>query len=137
MKKVIQVAIIGILGVALATGTCLAYNQIVKAETVDGIPYATGGVGKTERADLEEMSSDYNLKLVFARANGSYLAHVPVRIQDLRGNILIQTRSGGPWFLTKLPEGQYKLIVGPRTNEKVRTIRVGDEFKTVMFHWKR
>jgi hypothetical protein len=137
MKKVIQAVVIGILGFALATGTCFAYNQIVKAETVDGIPYATGGVGKTERAALENMSSNYNVKLVFARANGSYLALMPVLIKDLQGNILIETQSAGPWFLTKLPEGQYKVIVGPRTNEKIRTISVGDKSKTVMFHWKR
>ena len=126
----------GILCFALTSGTSLAYKHFVQTEAVDGIPYATGGIGKTERAALE-MTGKYNLKLVFARANGSYVSLVPVGIQNLRGNILIEIQSAGPWFLTKLPQGRYKVIVGPRINEKVRTIGVGDKFETVMFHWKR
>jgi hypothetical protein len=137
MKKSTCAAVVGILCLAFAVGTCLAYNQIIQLENLKGVPYATGGVGKTERATLEGMSKNYNLRLVFARSNGSYLAGVPVLIQDLQGNVLVETHSNGPWFLTKLPEGKYEVIVGPRTNQKTRTVSVGGPSKTLVFQWKR
>jgi hypothetical protein len=135
MKKIYYVVAAGILCIALAMGTSFAYDQIVKAETLDGIPYATGGVGKAERTTMEKMSDDYNLKLVFAKENGAFLAQIPVTIQNTAGNIIVETQSNGPWFLTKLPKGEYKVIAGPRTDEKTRSVRVGKKLETLRFVW--
>jgi hypothetical protein len=135
MKKMYYLIGTGILYLALAGGTSFAYDQIIEAETMDGIPYATGGVGKEERAAMEKMSRDYNLKLVFAKQNGAFLAQIPVLIRNMQGNVFIETQSNGPWFMTKLPKGQYKITAGPRTNEKTRSVTVGEKCKTVRFVW--
>jgi hypothetical protein len=137
MKKMYYLIGAGILCIALALGTSFAYDQIIKAETIDGIPYATGGVGKEERAAMEKMSRDYNLKIVFAKQNGAFLVQIPVFVRNMQGNVLIETQSNGPWFMTKIPKGQYKITAGPRPNEKTRTITVGEKCKTVRFVWQR
>jgi hypothetical protein len=66
----------------------------------------SGGVGIEERM-RETLADDYNLKLEFAVAQGNYLGDVSVRITNADGAVVMDAKSSGPWFLTKLPPGTY------------------------------
>jgi hypothetical protein len=57
----------------------------------------------------EEYADDFNWKLEFAVAQGSYLSDVWVRITKPTGEVVVNSLSDGPWFLTKLPAGTYKV----------------------------
>jgi hypothetical protein len=104
---------------------------------IGSVPYLTGGVGQDERVCLQPMEKDYNLKLVFALRSGQYLASPMITIQDKNGKDILHMRSDGPWFLTKLPAGEYKVIVsrdGHRT--EIEHVKVGQGLQTAEFLWK-
>lgn len=76
-----------------------------------GHPWVSGGIGKAERETLgQHLGEDYNLKLEFAREDGHYLAEVAVTIADPQGTPVVSAASPGPWFLTELPAGEYRVI---------------------------
>ena len=73
-----------------------------------GIRYLSGGVGDDERAELDALSNQYNLRLLFAmQGSGEYLAAVRVNILDAHGGTVLTAESRGPWFFTQLPAGDY------------------------------
>src|SRR5215212_7147392 len=74
-------------------------------KTENNISYISGGVGKDEQELADSIGRyGYNLQLVFAeQQTGAYLADVRVRIQDLKGGVVLDTVSDGPMFLAKLP----------------------------------
>lgn len=95
------------------------------ADSGNGAPYVSGGIGLDERAVLRSTSGKYNLQLLFAvRGGGEYLASTQVTIQDSKGNKVIDTASEGPWFFARLPAGRYKVSVGQDTKTQTRTANV-------------
>jgi len=85
-------------------------EKMINEGNFRGTPWISGGVGEGERKYLlEEYADDFNLKLEFAVAQGSYLADVWVRITKLTGEVVVNSLSDGPWFMTKLPAGTYKV----------------------------
>ena len=72
--------------------------------------YVSGGVGAESIDQLSALSKDFNLKLVFALNSGDYLSGVAVAITNAAGKTLLSTTSNGPWFLTKLPTGNYTIV---------------------------
>lgn len=82
---------------------------------IDGdIRYVSGGIGESERTELEALSSQFNLRLLFAtEGSGEYLSSVKVNILDSRGGPILTAESKGPWFLAQLPAGDYSVEVTP------------------------
>jgi hypothetical protein len=73
-----------------------------------GIRYLSGGVGDDERAELDALSNQYNLRLLFAKqGSGEYLSAVRVNILDAHGGTVLSAESRGPLFFTQLPSGDY------------------------------
>ncbi len=73
-----------------------------------GIRYVSGGVGEGERTELNALSSQFNLRLLFAmQDSGEYLSAVRVNIQDARGGTILSAESKGPWFFAQLAPGDY------------------------------
>jgi hypothetical protein len=100
-------------------------EKMISEGSYEGTPWLSGGVGEGEREYLlQEYGDDFNLKLEFAVAQGSYLADVGVLIAKPTGEVVMNTLSKGPWFMTKLPPGTYR----------VRATGLGESFeKTVQF----
>ncbi|MEI2781121.1 MAG: carboxypeptidase regulatory-like domain-containing protein [Candidatus Competibacter sp.] len=79
-----------------------------------GIRYVSGGVGEGERAELDALSNQFNLRLLFAmQGSGEYLSAVRVTILDARGGTVLTAESKGPWFFAQLAPGEY--TVGKRS----------------------
>ena len=115
--------------VANATG-----DEIV--QTAAGVSYVSGGVGTASIDRLNSLAKDFNLKLVFALKSGDYVSDVKITIADAAGKTLLDTTSEGPWFLTRLPVGNYQIVATFAGNAEKRTIAVGAEkLKTIDFRW--
>jgi len=80
---------------------------ITEGKTVQGYPYLTGGVGSDERSALEERGKDYNVKLVFAESDGSFVAAVALQIVGAKNQPIASLTTTGPWFYIQLPPGIY------------------------------
>lgn len=143
MKNIKNICI-GILGILIILGgglSVLAGSDtqdklpFITRGTSNGIKYATGGVGIQERACMQKMANEYNLKLSFAMVSGAYLSDLMVTIQNSSGEALIETRSNGPWFFAKLPEGTYKVSAVCNGEKKTKQVEIRKGLQTVMFHW--
>lgn len=105
-------------------------------QTAGRVAYVSGGVGTTSIDHLSSIARDFNLKLVFALKSGDYVSGVNVTIADAAGKQLLDTTSEGPWFLVKLPAGNYQVAATFAGKAEKRTIAVGTEkLKTVDFRW--
>ena len=101
-----------------------------------GLSYVSGGVGDESLQSLRERVSEFNLKLVFAMTSGAYLSNVRVTVADARGKTLVEAISDGPWFLAKLPAGEYRVVASYAGKAIERSVAVdATALKTVDFRW--
>ena len=85
-----------------------------KIQSDGNIRYVSGGIGESERAELNALSSQFNLHLLFAtEGSGEYLSAVRVNILDARSGPVLTAESKGPWFYAQLPPGDYRVEVTP------------------------
>lgn len=98
------------LSVASAEEPSVGVKGMYDKGTYEGTPWISGGVGENERKYLlEHHAADNNLKLEFAVTDGTYLADVDVMIAKPGGEVVMKAHSKGPWFMTKLPAGEYRV----------------------------
>lgn len=107
-----------------------------RVQTSGGISYVSGGVGDDSIAKLNALAGQFNLKLVFALQSGNYVSDVKVVIADGRGKTLLDTTSAGPWFLVKLPAGNYQIVATFEDKTVKRSVTVGKaKLQTADFRW--
>lgn len=124
-----------VLGTASLVSVAGASRDAI-VQTVSGVSYVSGGVGKESIDRLTSLAGNFNLKLVFALKSGAYLSGVKVAIADASGKSLLNTTSEGPWFLTKLPVGNYQIVATYAGNAAKRQIAVdAAELRTIDFQW--
>ena len=105
-------------------------------QTSGGVPYVSGGVGTESIDRLNALASQFNLKLVFALQAGDYLSGISVAIADSAGRKLLDTTSKGPWFMTRLPAGNYQVVASFAGKAQTRQIAVvAAKLTTVDFRW--
>jgi hypothetical protein len=64
------------------------------------------------------------------------VSDVRVAIADAAGKTLLDATSEGPWFLTRLPVGNYQIVATFAGNAVKRQVAVGTEkLKTIDFRW--
>lgn len=111
-------------------------NDEVTARSAAGVPYVSGGVGEESIDRLNAIVGKFNLKLVFALKSGAYLNDVRVTITDASGKALVDATSKGPWFLTKLPAGNYHIVASFEGKAITRQITVGTaKLETIDLQW--
>lgn len=131
--RTVEVAIM--LGVASLVTVANA-NGDESVQTAGGVSYVSGGVGTDSIDRLRSLSGDFNLKLVFAMNSGDYVSGVGVAIADAAGKTLLDTTSEGPWFLARLPAGNYQIVATFGGKAVKRQIAVGAaKLRTVDFRW--
>ena len=118
----------------LFTGNAISADATV--QTSGGISYVSGGVGDDSIIKLNTLAGQFNLKLVFALQSGNYVSDVQVAIADAKGKTLLDATSAGPWFLAKLPAGNYQIVTTFEGKAVKRSVTVGKaKLQTVDFRW--
>ncbi len=83
-------------------------SRLIHARTDQGVRYISGGVGEGERTELNSLSDQFNLRLLFAmQGSGEYLSAVRVNILDKQGTSVLNVESKGPWLFAQLVPGDY------------------------------
>jgi len=117
-------------------------DRLMPLASDQGIRYISGGVGDSERTELDALSHQYNLRLLFAmQGSGEYLSAVRVNILDARGGTVLTAESQGPWFFTQLPPGNYVVDVstpGQGLQQPQRQeVHIGDSGQSRLdFRWR-
>jgi hypothetical protein len=122
-----------------AASFALAQNgdALPPAQTVAGVKYVQGGIGKDESDALLRESRNYPLSLVFSggKAN-NYVADVDIRVRDAAGKTVLQTNAEGPIVLIDLPAGKYIVDAEYRGDMVTHRIELSGKRSTrVDFHW--
>lgn len=104
-----------------------------------GIPYISGGIGSSESEAMKAQADHYSLALTFAEHVGGrdvYLASVPVVIRNAKGETLLDVVSEGPYLLTNLAAGSYRIVARHGEDEKSMTVRISpDRHERLAFVW--
>lgn len=100
------------------------------------ISFVSGGIGEAEQQQLRAREGEYNLKLVFTLTEGNYLADVNVVVSDAKGGKLVEHQAGGPFFMVKLPAGQYSVAATYDGKTVTRKVTVGARgLRTEYLRW--
>lgn len=95
-------------GAAIAFGAQAQAAGAVPAMRGEGSArYVCGGIGSDESTAMRAAMKDHPLSLLFARADGAYLADVAVTIRSASGREALALRADGPVCLVDLPAGRY------------------------------
>lgn len=107
-----------------------------------GVRYMSGGVGESERAELNAQSEQFNLRLLFAiEGTGEYLSAIRVSIVDAKDAPILTADSKGPWFLAQLAPGNYavEVTLPDQTGQKTQrqTVNIaGSGQSRLDFYWR-
>ena len=97
--------------------------------------YVCGGIGSDESTAMRAAMKDHPLSLLFARADGAYLADVAVTIKDANGATALGMRASGPVCLVDLPAGRYTVEATTEGTAKTQTVTLGGGPKTADFRF--
>lgn len=97
--------------------------------------YVCGGIGLDESTAFRAAMKDHPLALLFARADGAYLAEVQVRIEGADGQAVLTLRAGGPVCLIDLPAGRYVVHARLDGEAKQQSVTVGTGSRTADFRF--
>ncbi|MBK1732307.1 hypothetical protein CKO41_11000 [Thiococcus pfennigii] len=105
--------------------------------TEEGVPYMSGGIGVSEREELAQVKSQYNLRLLFAvQGSGEYLSNIQVRVEEVSGRTRLAAVSQGPFFYARLAPGRYNLTVDAAGQVQTRQVTVPANGATEQsFYW--
>ncbi len=128
--------LLGTASLALALVPIARATSDVIVQAASGVSYVYGGVGDDSIERLNSLAGGFNLKLVFALNSGNYVSGVRVAIADAAGKTVLDTTSEGPWFLVKVPAGNYQVVATFAGNAVKRQVAVGSAAsRTVDFRW--
>jgi hypothetical protein len=125
---------LAVCGPALAAADGLPYNDIQSGP--GGVSFVAGGIGVEAQERLDARADDFNLKLVFTVEEGNYIADVDVVVRDAAGRTVVEETADGPFFMAKLPAGQYKVSATYDGKTRTRSIQVGEQgLRTAYLRW--
>ena len=130
----------------LAGGIALAFALPVFAESdsvtmppaqsMNGIKYVEGGIGKDEADLMQKEGRAYPLNLVFSAGPlNQFITDVRVTIKD-GGKTIFDDVADGPIYLVDLPSGKYSVEAEFRGKMVKKTAQVhGKSALRLDFHW--
>lgn len=97
----------------------------LEPETKGSVTWVSGGIAEDELQEMRAVQGRYNLRLLFAvQGTGEYLADIPVRAVNAKGETVLDAVSRGPMLFAKMPAGTYKVTVSSEGRAQSRSIGV-------------
>ncbi len=124
--------------------TCLLPAQVMAqgdastlVEKHDGnVSYVSGGIGDDEVDEIRLRERDFNLKLLFAERDGSYLGSVDVVVLNAKGEKVLEANAVGPFLLVRLPPGSYVMKASMNGQEQQRKLSITEKRRSEgVFRW--
>lgn len=97
--------------------------------------YVCGGIGSDESTAIRAAMKDHPLSLLFARADGAYLADVAVVIQGAGNAPALSLKANGPVCLVDLPAGRYTVQATVEGVSKKQDVTIGGAPRTADFRF--
>lgn len=118
----------------LALSAQAAEQPLPEPEQVGDVKILTGGVGDAAQQAIREQADGYSFWLTLTGRDGVYLADVQVRIENEKGEEVLETTTEGPFLLADLPPGRYavRAMADGRRAER-RTLDTSEKGQSRMF----
>jgi hypothetical protein len=102
------------------------------------VAHISGGVGLEEQETFRARRGEFNLRLVFAHANGEYIADVETLVaEEHDGHVVLKLVSDGPFVFMKLNPGRYTLAATYRGRTQRREVLVPPQGGIdITLYWK-
>ncbi len=98
----------GWVALAIALGASSGALAMTEGKTTQDERFVSGGVAVGERDALEKRRTDFNLWVVTAaKRSGAFLVDAEVKVIDMSGETVVDTKLDGPWLLVDLKPGEY------------------------------
>lgn len=98
------------IAVAFTVSTQYAAAQSLReGRTSQDRRYVAGGIGLDESEQMKAMARDFPLSITVAAKSGAYLADSHIKIQDARGQVVLDTQLDSPYLLVDLAPGKYSV----------------------------
>jgi hypothetical protein len=137
MRKFTAIALTGLL-FTLSSPWAAAIGDVTRDVTRGGINYVSGGVGVDSEEQMLAQQKNFDLKLMFTLVEGNYLADVNVVVADAKGRKVIEDVADGPFFMAKLPDGQYTVTATYEGTSQTRKVNVSaGHLNTVHLRWPK
>jgi len=129
----------------LSLSLCLSLPALAAGSNCSNkdIACVSGGIGSTEREELQQQAGQYTLWLrTAATKSGAYLANIKVIVRDEKSKaVLMNVTLDGPWLFLGLPEGRYEIEAqyhdkAKRSDQivkKVTEIKKGSQRQMMMY----
>ena len=104
------------------------------------VVFVSGGIGYCESQAMRNASKDYPLELVFVQKTASgenYLANIPVEVTDMKGNLVLDTETKGPYLLARIPAGRYTITANLYDEVKTQHVTIAKKHQRLVFVWLR
>jgi hypothetical protein len=114
-----------------------AQAQPLTVQQQGAVRFVAGGVGMEERAALDAMRAEFNVRLTFAvKGTGAYLADVEVAVSDAKGASVLKTLATGPKVYAQLAPGAYSVTAVYSGKPQTRRLPVAAKGPTeIAFYW--
>jgi len=126
------------LGVGLASFAIPAHAQdALQPETQNGVTYVSGGIGDGGIEAIQAAKKHYDLHLLFAvERSGQYLADIQVSIENAKGDVVVKTVAGGPFFLAQLAPGKYRVTASNQGSSQTKSVVIRAGLPSELsFYW--
>jgi hypothetical protein len=135
MNKRTLLALSALIAATAAFNAAAAPTPVTKGVAT----YMSGGIGQDESTLIQQEAKNYPLELEFvikASPKDEYASDIHVTISDASNNVVLDTVSQGPFFLAKLPAGNYHLAAAKNGQVKERKIAIAPgSHQHIMFEW--
>lgn len=116
------------------------YAALPPTQHQGSVEYVSGGIGSDESDAFKAAMGQFPLALTFASnvdGHADYVSNVQVVIRDSHDASLLNTTSEGPYFLARLPAGEYKVFATYNGKTQTRSVHIGGKGTArATFEWK-
>jgi hypothetical protein len=144
MRNAIIGAIAACAAMAASAAIPPAYLKDLPPEQHQGVvDYISGGKSAAEADSVKRAAQEFPLELVFVEKDGAKSAQLydnPVVIRDAIGNVVFAGRTDGPYFLARLPAGQYTVTTHWDSWSFTQPVTIDanpDDRQRLVFEWSR
>lgn len=124
---------LAVAGLASVAVPALAAIEMPAEQHQGSVGYVTGGIGQSEAKLFDNRLTDHPLAIELLEHAGKreeFTANAAVKIADMHGHTVLDTKAGGPFMLVDLPSGRYSITAALGNNKLRKMIWVARDKTT-------